>query len=1228
MVSAAFALTAITAGATNFYWTGAAGDGEYTTAGNWVTGSATSTTVPAACPQSNTYSDRVYFTDASNPSTKSVHLSDNKTICGATVSGSGWTFSGSRLSFGYGNLTVQSGADLVANNELGISQGDAVFDINGSATIAGVCVNSCNMEFRGSGTIYIGYLFGYLASQVNTLASGTTLRIGNSKLYSKGTTGSHYLLKSETTRLQYKGTLAAAQNLVGVSGSQKGGVIAGSGIAEGYELAVRELSGDDAGYVEFYFRQTAAPVISSASAAVSETGELVATVNLSQGVEGTVVTAVATDGAGNEVETECQSTVTVGEDVSFALSGLTAGETYTIKLVASNSSGTSESAVTGSFYNGVPSLAKVSDANEYGLVAGSFTVSRALSSTLPLVVNLSYSSPDGAVGGQTYVVPASSVTIPAGELSASVAVVPLTDPAVAADSTLVVSLAAGNYSVVSAQSAEVAIRNIAIPEGVAAWAATQGSDGLASNPQNWYGGALPSEGDDILLTDAMSSIDMIWDGEASGMPSYVGNWTQQGYSGTVTVRTAYNGAFSVLDVRGDFFMDGGAITHPANSNAQTYRLNVAVGGDLTIGSAATVTAYRKGYAANNYPAGGAIGLHGGGRGNSAAVCGSVTMPESIGAGGDSFPGGGAVKFVVAGDATVDGRITVGAGENESYWGAMLCGAPGSVFISAKSLSGAGYIDASAPLANGSAGNCPSGGRIGIVLTEATSLGLPIANIAAKGTLARESSSTGAGTVFVKTANQAYGTLYVKNVFRDVNGTYGIMLPKPNGTTIIPPGETWTFDGIVFGGAGILSIPEGATLQLPGGLASVTGTSLTSGILYRGGTIDFGNEASHTMGGSWVFHAAAPFTFSGNVTVGTGAALGVLRLYYTTADYLVSDIRVAGDLTVASGGFLYASGAGLAHGMGGNLLGARFSFGGMPGVFAATGNLAGRVYGSILNPLSPGSHGYENDSAAQYPGGGALKVTVSGALLLDGRAVAESCLNDGTYNPGGTGGSINLAAASISGAGSISANGHSPEQNASKVTEASQLGNSGVISCGGGGRISLRLTGEGETVPATMLSRITAYGGAYTRADHRSGTATNTMCSAGTIYVQQGGVAEGAGTIYVNNGSRDYNTACVTPFPSLAHGGESDVLRNAELDVSGLSAVALTTNVRIRAASVAAGSRIDLEGRTLFVESLSLGGEKVSAGTYAASELGSCVCDSSEGEIGSVVIVSGFVIIVR
>lgn len=67
--------------ATNYYWTGRGGDNEYTNPENWVTGSATSTTVPTTPPKNNNYSDRIYFTDAANPVSKDVHLSSANAAC-------------------------------------------------------------------------------------------------------------------------------------------------------------------------------------------------------------------------------------------------------------------------------------------------------------------------------------------------------------------------------------------------------------------------------------------------------------------------------------------------------------------------------------------------------------------------------------------------------------------------------------------------------------------------------------------------------------------------------------------------------------------------------------------------------------------------------------------------------------------------------------------------------------------------------------------------------------------------------------------------------------------------------------------------------------------------------------------------------------------------------------------------------------------------------------------
>jgi hypothetical protein len=100
-----------------------------------------------------------------------------------------------------------------------------------------------------------------------------------------------------------------------------------------------------------------------------------------------------------------------------------------------------------------------------------------------------------------------------------------------------------------------------------------------------------------------------------------------------------------------------------------------------------------------------------------------------------------------------------------------------------------------------------------------------------------------------------------------------------------------------------------------------------------------------------------------------------------------------------------------------------------GSFAGEGghitNTTGFVsYGSILDPLSYGSGGWGDNVA--YAGGGIVKLVVGGALTVDGvihsRGFGYPLNAEETVGGAGSGGSINLTAASLAGAGSIDANG--------------------------------------------------------------------------------------------------------------------------------------------------------------------------------------------------------------
>jgi hypothetical protein len=146
------------------------------------------------------------------------------------------------------------------------------------------------------------------------------------------------------------------------------------------------------------------------------------------------------------------------------------------------------------------------------------------------------------------------------------------------------------------------------------------------------------------------------------------------------------------------------------------------------------------------------------------------------------------------------------------------------------------------------------------------------------------------------------------------------------------------------------------------------------------------------------------------------------------------------------------------------------------------------YGSITSPEHLGG-GSANSSAH---GGGAIRMDVGGALVLDGSVRAKSSNTSQWHVPAG--GSVWITSGSISGAGSVSAD-------------------SGYTSngyWGGGGRISLCLTGEGADFSA-FAGTVTAYGS-------RKGSATGALQNApGTIYYETAADGRGGGTIVIDAG---------------------------------------------------------------------------------------------------------------
>jgi hypothetical protein len=187
------------------------------------------------------------------------------------------------------------------------------------------------------------------------------------------------------------------------------------------------------------------------------------------------------------------------------------------------------------------------------------------------------------------------------------------------------------------------------------------------------------------------------------------------------------------------------------------------------------------------------------------------------------------------------------------------------------------------------------------------------------------------------------------------------------------------------------------------------------------------------------------------------------------------IQAGGSINADGRGFGGGQGPGSGKGFGSPPSGGGAGHGGDGGAGASLDG-SGLVYGSMQAPTTKGSGGGSGLIGLGGAGGGAVKLVIGGALLVEGRISANGSSSVTNRSGGGSGGSIWVSAQTVAGSGVISANG----------------GNGELPSGGGGagGRISIQsginvFTGSTTAVGGNGYS----YGGAgtiytQTEAGHR------------------------------------------------------------------------------------------------------------------------------------------------
>lgn len=864
------------------------------------------------------------------------------------------------------------------------------------------------------------------------------------------------------------------------------------------------------------------------------------------------------------------------------------------------------------FMTGEVWLTPGSNALESSSVPGSVIVHRPASATqADLVVNYTVSgsaTPDVNYFTNNLV---GSVTIPAGQETASIAVLPMVSPSSSSPS-VSITLAEGRYYIGAANSASITIENYDYPADRNIWVATSAS--RASDYRNWSQGRIPNATDSIQL-DSSSTNSLSWDAGVNGLTDTVASWTQTtNYTGVVTFPINFTNVvgavFTNFTVTGDVVLVNGMWTHTAHTNTTTamkkdyYRLKVTVGGNLTVASAASISATGRGSFDSYNGSGGAYG--GANNYGASTVYGNPYEPENVGSSAKADDGkmgyaGGALWLEVAGNAVVAGTISANGQSVNGQWADVYSGSGGSIYLKASSLSGAGSIYANGTGSGGSKSkNCSSGGRISILLT-GSEMSFPVSKIKATGE-SEYGNVAGAGTLVVRTPATPNGTLYVVNA-TSLYGQYAYR-PMLSQLTPIPSNQVWTFDAVVTGDNGILSIPTGTTLNLARGFESVSSSSTEreNGILIDGGNLTYPPQGTHTISNYWILQANTPYTLTGNLVVTNAAAVGSLRIYNTsTSTCAKCTFTVTGDMTVASNGYLYAVNSGYAtSGSTSPMVSSGYgSHGGQNGQYTTN-----TTYDSILNPRHGGTFGGTAESLPQ--GGGVMNLTVGGTLRIDGTATAG--LSDSSRGRPGGAGTFNLTAARLEGTGSINANG-----SIRNVKDGTYYGASG------GGRISVRLTDPAATFSEYWKSAINAKGG-YTSLSTL--LATNSS-SAGTVYLQSGSEAEAHGTVVVRNDNNVLNNLAFTPIPSRIQGGENDVFSKVSFTVEDCARIKLFETLQIASLSLEANTVIDCNGYVLTVRRMTAGGTPIARGTYVSGSslfTSGYVRDTSAGLTGALIVI--------
>jgi hypothetical protein len=480
------------------------------------------------------------------------------------------------------------------------------------------------------------------------------------------------------------------------------------------------------------------------------------------------------------------------------------------------------------------------------------------------------------------------------------------------------------------------------------------------------------------------------------------------------------------------------------------KLDLRVDGSLTIDATSRIDATDRGFPGGRQPgnpfgnkgmtvgfgagsdsgSGGSYGGLGGGD-NSNPVYGDFRDPNDVGSGGGTFGnvasnGGGLIR-IVAQTMVLDGVISADGGDVVTG-GTTGAGSGGGIRIDVQSLSGAGRISANGGRGGGFGGAGGGGGRVAIYYQNAGGFDLNNSVTAFGGPGGGGGPNGAAGTIYLQGPGRESGELVADNNSLSVISLSTPILPSPSGMLNLTNlrvrrgARTRVDDEIDL--TNTLEVSFGAELALAKRIiaptASVTGSSVITHL-----------------------PATATTLFKVDLSADTLTVDATSRIDVTGRGFLGG--RQPGN-PFGNKGMTVGFGAGSDSGSGG-------SYGGLGG-----GDNSNPVYGDFRDPNDVGSGGGTFGNVASN-GGGLIRI-VAQTLQLDGtiRADGADVVTGGTTGAG-SGGGIRIDVGTISGIGSISANGG--------------VGGSFGGGGGGGGRVAIY---HRDAISGFDETRITANGG--------------------------------------------------------------------------------------------------------------------------------------------------------